>query len=145
MSVYLPQIKYKPPLDGSDEDDDETTTEAETTTVAGTTTSTSTQTPTTPIPRCFDDAKFDHYNLRDPDAHHLYTGKVNKHDVIYPGYKWASEKFMQSLWVFNTNFEAVVLENNWPLDESEKDRDSFYEYLPYFNEVSDYIHVLYQY
>ncbi|KAJ8718396.1 hypothetical protein PYW08_002633 [Mythimna loreyi] len=121
-----PYIKYKPPHDN------ETTTETETTTEGHT--STTTPTTTTPIPRCFDDAKFDHYNLRDPNLYNLYLGQVNNHDVIYPGYKWASEKFMQHLWAFNTNFEAVILENNWPLDESEKDREAFYEYLPYFNQ-----------
>lgn len=100
-----------------------------------TTVTTQTTTTTTPIERCFDDGKMGHYNLRDPDAHHLYTGKVGQQDVIYPGYIWASEEFMQNLWIYNTSFDAVILENNWPLDESEKDQDSVYDFLPYFNEV----------
>lgn len=42
---------------------------------------------------------------------------------------------MQSLWVYNTDVDGVVLENNWPLDESEKDFEEINKALPYFNEV----------
>uniref|UniRef100_A0A2A4J2U1 P-type domain-containing protein n=1 Tax=Heliothis virescens TaxID=7102 RepID=A0A2A4J2U1_HELVI len=85
--------------------------------------------------RCIDDSKIDHKIIRDPLSYEMYKGVVDDHDVIYPSYKVVSEETMQYLWTYNTDFDAVILENNWPLDESEKDFDQINDFLPYFSET----------
>ncbi|XP_050349898.1 sucrase-isomaltase, intestinal-like [Nymphalis io] len=64
----------------------------------------------------------------------LYKGIVNDYDVVYPSYDLNSEEFMDILWAYNTELDGVVLENNWPLDISNKTYDDIDLYLPYFNE-----------
>ncbi|XP_047029290.1 sucrase-isomaltase, intestinal-like [Helicoverpa zea] len=85
--------------------------------------------------RCIDDDKIDHQIIRDPISYKMYKGVVNNHDVIYPSYKVVSNETMQHLWAYNTDFDAVILENNWPLDESEKNFDQINDFLPYFSET----------
>lgn len=66
----------------------------------------------------------------------LYTGKVDDYDVIYPSYDEESDVLMKSLWAYTDQLDGVILENNWPLDQSEKKLNETTKYLPYFNEVN---------
>lgn len=86
--------------------------------------------------RCFNDDLYEKYIIRSSNSSHIYQGEVGGNKVIYPNYENVSEEFMKSLWIYNTNFDGVILENNWPLDESKKDFEDIHDYLPYFNEVS---------
>lgn len=82
--------------------------------------------------RCFDDEKYEKYILRDANSEQMYIGTVDDHDVIYPNYDNISKMFMQKLWVYG-DFDGVVLENNWPLDESAKTHNDTRLLLPYFS------------
>uniref|UniRef100_A0A2H1VVT1 SFRICE_002234 n=1 Tax=Spodoptera frugiperda TaxID=7108 RepID=A0A2H1VVT1_SPOFR len=135
---YIPQIspyiKYMPPP-SADIDDDDNPTESinpkqpKTTTIVE--------------DRCFDDEKFDQYIIRDPDSLYPYKGKANGYDVIYPGFSRGSDDFMNAIWNFNTDFDGIILENSWPLDEHEKDFEGMEDYLPYFSgSLEDAFHLV---
>ncbi|XP_075979361.1 uncharacterized protein LOC142978710 [Anticarsia gemmatalis] len=81
---------------------------------------------------CFDEEHLESI-INDADNEEVYIGSVDEYDVIYPKYDNVSEEFMKQLWVFS-DFDAVVLENSWPLDESEKLLNETHLHLPYFNE-----------
>lgn len=86
--------------------------------------------------RCFNDEEYKQYIIHDSHAEDVYIGVVDGYGVIYPKYDNVSEEFMKHLWVYS-EIDGVVLENNWPLDESDKAVNETHYYLPYFNKVSD--------
>ncbi|XP_022824644.1 probable alpha-glucosidase Os06g0675700 [Spodoptera litura] len=118
-----PYIKYTPPPAESDEEE-------------GTTENIEPKTKTTVMAedRCFDDEKFDQYIIRDPDSSSPYKGRANGYDIIYPGFSRGSDDFMNALWNYNTDFDGIILENSWPLDEYEKDFSDIQDHLPYFSD-----------
>ncbi|KAF9407088.1 hypothetical protein HW555_012776, partial [Spodoptera exigua] len=124
MPHVSPYIKYTPPPKSETEEEEGTTETAEA----------KTKTTVVPEDRCFDDEKFEQYIIRDPDSNNLYKGKANDHDIVYPGFSRGSDEFMNSLWNYNTEFDGIILENSWPLDESKKDFNDLEDYLPYFSD-----------
>lgn len=64
----------------------------------------------------------------------VYVGTVDNADVIYPDYEYATEDFLKQLWPLNVNVDGVVLQNNWPLDQSIKLLNETYLELPYFSQ-----------
>nr|XP_032514277.1 alpha-glucosidase 2-like isoform X1 [Danaus plexippus plexippus] len=77
---------------------------------------------------------FDKLMYRTPNAHEVYTGEINDFAVIYPNYEDAPPEFLESLWAYNKKIDGIVLENNFPLDEKEKDLEEMSLYLPYFSQ-----------
>lgn len=74
---------------------------------------------------------------RTPNTLEIYKGEVlidNYTEVIYPSYGNDSGEFLNDLWVYD-QYDGLILENNWPLDMSEKQINETALYLPYFSEV----------
>ncbi|XP_041980747.1 maltase-glucoamylase, intestinal-like [Aricia agestis] len=69
--------------------------------------------------------------LRDSETLDIYKGVVDNEEVIYPNYEDASHYFMEDLWPFEVTPDGIILENNWPYDESEKVLNE--TGLPYFS------------
>lgn len=74
---------------------------------------------------------------RTPNTLEIYKGEVlinNYTEVIYPSYDNDYGEFLNDLWVYD-QYDGLILENNWPLDISEKQMNETALYLPYFSEV----------
>ncbi|CAH2208766.1 jg23845, partial [Pararge aegeria aegeria] len=70
---------------------------------------------------------------RRPNTLEIYRGAINDIEVIYPNYNEAPDAFIDNLWAYD-QFDGVVLQNNWPLDNLEKQMNETALYLPYFSE-----------
>ncbi|XP_023938774.1 alpha-glucosidase 2 [Bicyclus anynana] len=68
-----------------------------------------------------------------PNTMEIYKGDINGTEVVYPDYKGVASEFLNDLWAYD-HYDGVVLENNWPLDYSEKHLNETALYLPYFSE-----------
>ncbi|XP_013140572.1 PREDICTED: sucrase-isomaltase, intestinal-like [Papilio polytes] len=77
--------------------------------------------------------KYERYLLRDSINLDPYLGKIGNDTVVYPDYGTITEELIRDLWIYDTNVDGIILENNWPLDESKKLHNETYSYLPYFN------------
>ncbi|CAH0725003.1 unnamed protein product, partial [Brenthis ino] len=87
------------------------------------------------IKNCHIIPTFEEKMYRFPKTMDLYTGKVDDYDVVYPSYDEESDVLMKSLWAYTDELDGVILENNWPFDQSEKKLNETTNYLPYFNEI----------
>ncbi|CAH2087009.1 unnamed protein product [Euphydryas editha] len=67
------------------------------------------------------------------DNFDLYKGIIDDYEVVYPSYDLNSDKLLDNLWAYDTEFDALVLENNWPLDVANKSFNGTNLLLPYFN------------
>lgn len=66
----------------------------------------------------------------------IYKGLVNNTPVIYPDYEHDdATDLLKELWPLTENVDGMILQNNWPLDESTKSINDMYDSLPYFNKV----------
>ncbi|XP_037874417.1 uncharacterized protein LOC101744138 isoform X2 [Bombyx mori] len=83
-------------------------------------------------PACFDVRPFRSMMLQS-NSGGFYKGLVKDEKVIYPDYKNISLEFIQKMWVYNLPIDGMLLEDTWPLDESDKKVDNMQNYLPYFN------------
>ncbi|XP_072938366.1 alpha-glucosidase 2-like [Epargyreus clarus] len=70
---------------------------------------------------------------RIPDSLKMYQGLVGECKAIYPRYGDASAEFLKGLWVYKGAIDGVVLENSWPLDQSNKTHNETALHLPYFS------------
>lgn len=86
-------------------------------------------------PACFDVRPFRSMMLQS-NSGGFYKGLVKDEKVIYPDYKNISLEFIQKMWVYNLPIDGMLLEDTWPLDESDKKVDNMQNYLPYFNKVN---------
>ncbi|CAG5059452.1 unnamed protein product [Parnassius apollo] len=77
---------------------------------------------------------YEKYIFRDSNTLKMYMGLVGPHSVLYLNYESISEELIKQLWPYNTDVDGLVLENNWPLDETLKLHNETSLYLPYFNE-----------
>ncbi|KAJ0175214.1 hypothetical protein K1T71_009355 [Dendrolimus kikuchii] len=75
-----------------------------------------------------------HILIRKPNSDDYYKGLINGTEVVYPDYRNVNEEFIGVLWKIDKSIDGLFLENNWPLDESEKMLNITSNYLPYFNE-----------
>ncbi|XP_063383190.1 sucrase-isomaltase, intestinal-like [Cydia fagiglandana] len=62
----------------------------------------------------------------------VYVGLVGEDTFVYPMFENASVEFMNRLWAYEVELDGIILENNWPLDESPKSNETAL-YLPYFS------------
>ncbi|KAG6453041.1 alpha-glucosidase 2 [Manduca sexta] len=83
---------------------------------------------------CFDVQDYKDLMLHKPQSMKVYHGLARNQSVVYPTYQNISERVMKALWVFNNGFEGAILEDTWPLDESEKQVDQMQQHFPYFNQ-----------
>ncbi|KAL4711013.1 hypothetical protein ACJJTC_017978 [Scirpophaga incertulas] len=65
----------------------------------------------------------------------IYVGTIKslQAHVAYPDYGEITDDFLEALWIYKVDLDGVVLENNWPLDESLKALNETYKQLPYFS------------
>ncbi|GBP97317.1 Alpha-glucosidase 2 [Eumeta japonica] len=77
---------------------------------------------------------FGHILIADPDSESWYGGLVDDFRVLYPDYRSEnSSHFIRNFWRLG-DFDGVILQNSWPLDESLKLLNETTASLPYFNE-----------
>ncbi|XP_047996156.1 alpha-glucosidase 2-like [Leguminivora glycinivorella] len=62
----------------------------------------------------------------------VYVGLIGEETFVYPIFENASNEFMKELWPYEVEVDGVILENNWPLDESVKSNETSL-HLPYFS------------
>lgn len=72
---------------------------------------------------------------RSPPSLEMYQGLIGECKVLYPSYEYASVEFLKGLWIYNGTLDGIVLENSWPLDQSNKTINETAQYLPYFSPV----------
>ncbi|KPJ03138.1 Alpha-glucosidase [Papilio xuthus] len=78
-------------------------------------------------------SRYERYLLRDSNNLDPYIGTIGNDSVVYPDYGTITEELIKDLWIYNTDVDGIILENNWPLDESKKLHNETYLYLPYYN------------
>ncbi|XP_047505588.1 maltase-glucoamylase-like isoform X1 [Pieris napi] len=91
-------------------------------------------TTTLKTPACTILPEFDLFMYHDPHTFEIYKGEVGEVKVMYPAYDVASIHFLKRLWPFTNKFDGLIIENNWPLDQSNKSAQDPSPYLDYYNE-----------
>ncbi|CAK1542073.1 unnamed protein product [Leptosia nina] len=85
-------------------------------------------------PSCTILPEFELFMYRDPYTFEVYKGQVNEGEVMYPAYEIVSNHFLRRLWPLTTKLDGMFIENNWPLDISNKSIHDPSSYLAYFSE-----------
>ncbi|XP_050676249.1 uncharacterized protein LOC126973143 isoform X2 [Leptidea sinapis] len=78
--------------------------------------------------------EFELFMYHEPRTFGIYKGTVDDDQVMYPAYDIATQVFLNRMWPFTTQFDGLVVENNWPLDQSNKTAHDPSPFLPYYNE-----------
>ncbi|XP_068622558.1 uncharacterized protein [Battus philenor] len=78
-------------------------------------------------------SNFERHVIRNSKNLELYIGSVGNDTVLYLDYNSISSDLMKKLWDYTVDVDGLILENNWPLDETEKLHNEVYLFLPYFN------------
>ncbi|CAG4935055.1 unnamed protein product [Colias eurytheme] len=86
------------------------------------------------IPACSILPEFQLFMYHEPHSFEMYKGKIGNDSVLYPAYDVATTHFLSRVWPHSIKFDGVVMENNWPLDNSNKSKHDPSPYLPYFNQ-----------